>query len=124
MEKILYVDDEPINLKLFELAFKSQYQVFTALSASRGLEILEEHSGIPLVISDLRMPVMDGLEFIKVIKERYPGKICMLLTAYIESEVMLEGFNKELLFRYITKPWNKEEMADNLEEALEKFGTE
>ena len=120
MDKILYVDDEPINLKLFELTFKSHYHVVTALSAREGLEILEKDPGIHIIVSDLRMPEMDGLEFIKVIKERDPQKICLLLTAYIESDVMLEGFNKDLLFRYITKPWNKEEMAETLQAAFEK----
>ena len=120
MDKILYVDDEPINLKLFELAFKSVYHVLTALSAGEGLEILEDNPEIEIIVSDLRMPEMDGLEFIKIIKEQDPHKICLLLTAYIESDVMLEGFNKDLLFRYITKPWNKEEMAETLQAAFEK----
>lgn len=123
MKKILYVDDEPINLKLFELSFKCEYTVLTAMSGKEGLEILGKDPGIDIIVSDLRMPEMDGLEFIKVIKERDPHKICLLLTAYIESDVMLEGFNKDLLFRYITKPWNKEEMAETLRAAIEKAQT-
>ena len=115
---ILYVDDEFINLELLRLTFLNDYEIHTAISAREGLQILENNPGIHVVISDLKMPEMDGLEFIKEIKKRYSDKVCMLLTGYIESEVMLEGFNKELIFRYLTKPWNKKNLKETLDQAL------
>lgn len=118
-KNIIYVDDEPINLELFKINFKNDYQVFTALSAAEGLKIIEEQN-IMVVISDLRMPEMNGLEFIEYIKGRWPHKVCMLLTAYIESDVMLKAINQELIFRYITKPWRKDEVHRIIEAAFAK----
>ena len=119
LPKVLYVDDEDINLELLQLTFRNQLQVYTANSAQEGLEILSDNEDIHVVISDLKMPVMNGLEFIKEVKTRYADKVCMLLTAFLESEVMLEGFNKDLIFRYLMKPWNKHEL---LETILEAYG--
>ena len=73
-----------------------------------------------MVISDLKMPVMNGLDFIKKVKQNDQKKVCMLLTGYMESEVMLEGFNKELIFRYLMKPWNKDELEETIREALNR----
>lgn len=84
------------------------------------MEILESNTEIHLVISDLRMPGMDGLKFIKELKLRKPTRMCMLLTGFVESEVMLEGFNKDLIFRYLTKPWKKETLFEAIEEAFRR----
>ncbi len=120
LPKILYVDDEEINLDLLRLTFLNEFRIITAPSAADGLELLERQPDIRVVISDLRMPGMNGFEFIREIKSRYPEKICMLLTAYMESEVMMEGFNRELLFRYLMKPFNREELKETLHEALNR----
>jgi YesN/AraC family two-component response regulator len=118
LPKILYVDDEAINLDLLRLTFLNELEIITAESALEGLEILQQESDIHVVISDLKMPGMSGLEFIKEIKRNYPDKVCMLLTGFMESEVMMEGFNKELLFRYLMKPFNKGELMESILEAL------
>jgi len=118
--RILYVDDEVINLELLQLTFMNDFQVIVAKSAKEGLKILEQNPDIHVVISDLKMPVMNGLDFIKVVKRQYPEKVCMLLTAYMESDVMLEGFNKELIFRYLIKPWKKDELQETIREALHR----
>ncbi len=116
----MYVDDEEINIKLFDLSLRKEFDIVTANSAQLGLEILEKDVRIGVVISDLKMPEMDGLELIKRIKEGNNNIICMLLTGYIESEVMLEGFNKEYIFRYLVKPWNKTHLISVIKEAFEK----
>lgn len=120
LQRILYVDDEEINLELLQLTFMNELEVLTATSAREGLHILEESPEIPVVISDLKMPEMNGLDFIKEIKKSYPGKTCMLLTGFMESEIMMEGFNKELIFRYIMKPWKKGELMESIKQALSK----
>jgi len=117
---VLYVDDEEINLELLQLTFMDELNVITALSGMEGLQLLEEHPDIKVVISDLKMSGMDGLTFIKEVKSRNAEKICMLLTGYIESEIMLEGFNKELIYRYMMKPWRKNELLENIRKALKK----
>ena len=120
LPRILYVDDEVINLELLQLTYMNDFQVITAESAEEGLRLLALHPEIHVIISDLKMPVMNGLEFIKVVKKKHPEKVCMLLTAYMESDVMLEGFNKELIFRYLMKPWEKEELCETILEALKR----
>jgi two-component system NtrC family sensor kinase len=114
------VDDEQINLELLELTFMNELEVVTALSGEEGLRLLEEHQDVHVIISDLKMPVMNGLDFIKEIKSRYPEKVCMLLTGFLESEIMMEGFNKELIFRYMMKPWKRDELLENIREAFNR----
>jgi two-component system, response regulator, stage 0 sporulation protein F len=120
LPKILYVDDEVINLELLQLTFINSFVVVTATSAKEGLRLLEKYQDICVIISDLKMPVMNGLDFIKIVKQKNQEKICMLLTGYMESEIMLEGFNKELIFRYIMKPWNKNDLEGTIREALSR----
>jgi len=120
LPRILYVDDETINLELLQLTFINELEVLTANSAREGLEILEINPDIQVVISDLNMPVMNGLDFIKQVKQRSKERVCMLLTGFVESEVMLEGVNKEMIFRYIIKPWRRDELMDAILEAIRR----
>ena len=120
LPKILYVDDEEINLELLQLTFMNEFTVITAESAQEGVKLLALHPDIHVVISDLKMPVTNGLDFIKEVKGKDPEKVCMLLTGFMESEIMLEGFNKELIFRYLMKPWNKDELGQTIREALQR----
>lgn len=120
LKKILYVDDEYINLELFKLNFRNDYHVLTADSAQRGLALIR-NDAINVVVSDLRMPGMNGLEFIERIKQCSPEKVCILLTAYIEPNIMLKAINEELIFRYATKPWRKNELSKIIELAFSKY---
>ena len=113
-----YVDDEEINLELLQLTFMNELDVITATSAREGLRILDKDVDIQVVISDLKMPEMNGLDFIKEIKRRSRDRICMLLTGFMESEIMMEGFNKELIFRYIMKPWKKDALMEAIQQAM------
>ena len=120
LPRILYIDDEVINLELLQLTFMNDFEVLIAESAEKGLNLLALNPDIHVLISDLKMPVMNGLDFIKVVEENHPEKVCMLLTGFMESDVMLEGFNKELIFRYLMKPWNKDELKETILEALRR----
>jgi len=118
-KNILYVDDERINLELFRINFKDNYNVVIADSAKQGLSLLKEQD-IKVIISDLKMPEMNGIEFIEKIKSETPEKVCILLTAYIEPDVMLKAINEELVFRYVTKPWKKNDLQGIIETAFDK----
>ena len=120
LPRILYVDDEEINLELLQLSFMNELDVSIATTARKGLEILEANPDIQVVISDLKMPAMNGLDFIKQVKQKNHERVCMLLTGFMESEVMMEGFNKELIFRYLTKPWRKDELLGTIQEAIRR----
>jgi response regulator RpfG family c-di-GMP phosphodiesterase len=119
-KKILYIDDEPINVELFRLNFEKEYEVFTGLSAYEGLGILENED-IKVIVSDLKMPVMNGMEFIEEIKRKSPEKICLILTAYTEPDIIIKGLNEETVFRYMVKPWKKTDLKKAVEEAFERY---
>jgi two-component system response regulator HupR/HoxA len=120
LPKVLYVDDEEINLELLQLTFMDELDVLTATSAREGLEILEVYPEIHVIISDLKMPQMNGLDFIKEVKKRKSDRVCMLLTGFMESEIMMEGLNKDLIFRYMMKPWKRDELMENIQEAFRR----
>lgn len=110
--KILYVDDEPINLKLFELNFKNKYKVLTALSGFEGLDILKSNQDTSVVISDMKMPGMNGIEFIKEAKKRHPSINFYILTGFDITEEIADALNEKLIHKYFRKPFNMKEIED------------
>lgn len=117
---ILYVDDEVHNLNAFKASFRRSFNVFTAESASKALEILKTEP-IHIVISDQRMPVMTGVEFFQSILSDYPDPIRILLTGYADISAVIDAINKGQVYLYITKPWQDDELRLSLEKAFELF---
>ena len=113
LPSILYVDDETINLELLQLTFMNDFQVITASSAQEGLDLLEKHPGIHVVVSDLKMPVMNGLDFIKIVKQQYPSKVCMLLTGYMEYLGPMRLTEVEEVQRRIVEKFRSEPVSDD-----------
>jgi response regulator RpfG family c-di-GMP phosphodiesterase len=107
---VLYVDDEPINLKLFELNFKSKFNVVTALSGDQGLGILASNNSIPVVISDMRMPKMSGLEFIAAAKVAYPTIVFFILTGFDITDEINRALSSKLINKYFRKPFDFREI--------------
>lgn len=120
-EVILYVDDENLNLETFNAVFGRKYNVLTAKSADEAFEILENNSEIKIIISDQLMPMMTGLEFFNIVVKKYPHLVCIILTAYADIDIALTAINQGGIYRYILKPWKKEEMLMAIENALETF---
>ena len=116
--KILYVDDEDSNIYLFRLAFGKQYNLITASSGDKGLEYIIADKGIDLVISDMKMPKMNGMEFIKEVKKIREDLPCAMLSGYEKnSEIDVELANG-LLIDYIMKPFKKEQIYHLVELAV------
>ena len=103
---ILYVDDEVINLQLFEINLSKHYEVITANNGSEGLEILEKNQDIKLVASDMKMPNMNGLEFIKKAKQIYPHLPFFLLTGFETNLEIEEALDTQLILKHLKKPFN------------------
>jgi two-component system response regulator (stage 0 sporulation protein F) len=118
--KILYVDDELINLQLFNIVFSKKYEVLTAENGIKGLEVLNINSDIAVVISDMRMPVMTGLEFIKKSKLQYPEISYFILTGYEITSEIQEALNMGLIIKYFSKPINMSEIDLEIGLALNK----
>jgi two-component system, NtrC family, sensor kinase len=117
---ILYVDDEPENLRIFELGFRRDYEILTATSAEVGLRMLNENP-VALVLSDHRMPGMTGVEFLERVRQLDPKTIRVLVTAYGDSETLGSAINKGSIYKYVPKPWNPEDMDLTLRRGIEVY---
>jgi len=123
---ILYIDDEEANLRVFKNAFFRKFNVLTASSALEGLSIIE-NTDIHLVVTDQRMPEVTGVEFINKAKLLFEGKVLpkfILLTGYSDLEAIMEAVNKGGIWRYLTKPWDQNELKLVLDNALEVYQIE
>jgi response regulator RpfG family c-di-GMP phosphodiesterase len=121
---ILCVDDE-INIlaTLRRLLRKHGYVVHTAESAREGLLILESNA-VDLVISDMRMPEMDGAAFLDIVRQRWPDTVRLLLTGFADIQSILSAINQGEIYRYITKPWDEPELLLIVRRALERIALE
>jgi response regulator RpfG family c-di-GMP phosphodiesterase len=117
---LLFVDDEPSILSSLKRLFRPHgYRIFTGESGAAGLEILEKEH-IDLVISDMRMPGMDGAHFLEQARLRWPSTIRILLTGYADMESTIAAINQGQIYRYINKPWDDNEIVLIVREALER----
>ena len=99
---ILYVDDNPLNLKSFEIVLKKFYNIFLAESATEGFDILKKNK-IQVLVTDQRMPEMTGIELLEKVSERYPEVKRIVLTAYDDSEAVIDAINKGRVHSYLLK---------------------
>jgi serine phosphatase RsbU (regulator of sigma subunit)/FixJ family two-component response regulator len=106
--KLMVVDDEPDNLDLLYRTFRREFQVFKAASGAEALALLEQFGEMAIIISDQRMPRMNGTEFLSRTVSRFPDTIRIVLTGYTDVEDLVEAINAGKVFKYITKPWNPE----------------
>lgn len=109
LPKILYIDDETINLKVFQVLFRNHYQVITCENPYEALQKIEDEN-IDVIITDYKMPGMNGMDLISQIKEKYPQKICMILSGFLESDVVLD---KDKVYAFIAKPLQKEKLLEH-----------
>ena len=117
---LLYVDDDKQNLFLFQSLFGRLYRVFTATSGKEALSILAEHS-IQVLFADQRMPEMNGIQLLERITGQYPDIIRILVTGYSDIDVAIDAINRGSVYRYISKPWNNEEVTTTAKNAVEIF---
>ncbi|WP_448529663.1 response regulator [Raineya sp.] len=115
---ILYIDDEQSNLDIFRISFKREYNVFTAYEPEQAFEILKNNH-IDIVIADQQMPEMSGVEFLEKVLKDYPDSIRIILTGYADIQAVIEAINKCGIYKYITKPWEREDVKMTLEKAIE-----
>ncbi len=122
---ILYVDDEEQALKYFRLAFGKTYEVLTATSAEEAIGIVEREGGrLALVISDQRMPGKSGTELLATVKERVPGAMRLLTTAFAELASAVDAVNKGWVYAYVHKPWQLDDLKVVIRRALEYYHLE
>jgi HD-like signal output (HDOD) protein len=109
-ESILFVDDEKQILDALKRTFfGSGYNIFFAISGNEALDILANRS-IDIIVSDVRMPGMDGYQLLKEVRERYPSTIRVILSGYADEALIVKIQGKGLAKRYLYKPWKNEEL--------------
>ena len=116
--KVLFVDDEDnILTSLKRLMRKQPLQCFFATSAEEGLTILKDEK-IDVIISDMRMPKMNGADFLTQCKERWPKTLRVLLTGHADISATITALNRGGIYRYLSKPWDDQELLDTIEQGL------
>ena len=114
---VLYVDDEPINLRLFTIMFRGVYAIVTKESGIEALEYLENNNNVNAVITDMKMPGISGLEFILKAREKAKNVPFFLLSGYGLTPEIEEAINNNLIDGYFQKPLKK----SKIEEELNKY---
>ena len=117
-EKILFVDDDVNILSSFERQFHGQYEVTTAESGKAALDILRDPGNFAVVISDYRMPEMNGDEFLMDVRELAPGTVRLMLTGQADLEAVVHVVNEGQIFRFLLKPCPPDLMKKNIEDAV------
>jgi putative two-component system response regulator len=118
--KILIVDDEAPNLRLLKRVLGDGYEVLSAASGSEAIAVLSEQD-VSLIISDQRMPGMTGVQLLERSLELRPMAIKILLTGYTDVQALIDAINTGKVYKYISKPWDAEELRLTVKRALETF---
>lgn len=120
--RILCVDDETNVLKALErVFFEDTYTILTATSGESGLEVLRSAAPVQLVISDYRMPGMNGVEFLKQVCSAWPDTVRIVLSGYADTASVLAAINEGRIYKFIPKPWNDDELRVTVANALERY---
>jgi len=117
---VLVVDDEPDILRAFAFNYGDDFQVLTAESGAHGLALLETHEPA-VIVADQRMPAMSGTDFLERSMVLRPDAVRIILTGYTDIDAIVQAINRSRIYRYVTKPWESEELRLTLRRAVEAF---
>lgn len=119
--KMLVVDDEPDNLDLLYRTFRRDFNVLRAESGVMALEVLAAEGEVAVIISDQRMPEMKGTEFLSKTVPQFPDTMRIILTGFTDVEDLVEAINSGQVYKYITKPWDPNELKAVVQRAAETY---
>ncbi len=119
--KMLVVDDEPDNLDLLYRTFRRNFNVFKADSGIQALNVLKTEGEVAVIISDQRMPEMKGTEFLSKTVPEFPNTVRIILTGFTDIEDLVEAINSGQVYKYITKPWDPNELKSVVQRAAETY---
>jgi|WetSurMetagenome_2_1015567.scaffolds.fasta_scaffold01275_12 two-component system, NtrC family, sensor kinase len=118
---ILCVDDEPNVLSSLKRLFMDEpYTILTATSAGEGLELLAQND-VQIVMSDYRMPVTNGVDFLSEVRKRWPNTVRIVLSGYADTASIVSAINEGQVYKFIPKPWNDDELKMNISNAIERY---
>ena len=120
--KLLCVDDERNVLRALERIFMDDdYEILTAISGEDGLAVLADNSDVQVVVSDFRMPGMNGVEFLRQVCEKYPDTVRIVLSGYADTGAVVSAINEGQIYKFVSKPWSDEELRQTVAKAVEAF---
>ena len=119
--KILVVDDEIVICSVIKEVLRNKYQVETALSVKRGFEIISELGPFAVIIADLRMPIMDGIQFLTKVKEYTPNSIRIIFTGKADLKAAINAINEGNVFRFLIKPCSSEMIIKSVRAGIEQY---
>lgn len=119
--KILVVDDEPNILQGFQRQLRKQFDIAVAESGTAALHMLESSGPYAVIVTDMRMPTMNGLELLQRVKQQFPQTIRVMLTGNVDYRTAIRAVNEGSVFRFLTKPCSPEVLAVVLTAALEQY---
>ncbi len=118
MEKVLFVDDEPKILEAYRRTLRKDFKVVSAEGGSEGLQILEAEGPFPVIVSDMNMPEMNGVQFLSEVKKRYPQSVRIMLTGNADQKTASEAINVGDVYRFLNKPCPPDKMTEAINDAL------
>ena len=119
--RMLVVDDEPDNLDLLYRTFRRDFEVLRAESGVEALNVLSSEGEVAVIISDQRMPEMKGTEFLSKTVPDFPDTVRIILTGFTDVEDLVDAINAGQVYRYITKPWDPDELKHVVDRASETY---
>ena len=121
-ERILFVDDEPQMLDAYKRILHREFEVDTAMGGEQGLASIRDRGQYSVVISDMRMPGMNGAQFLAQVRQRTPETVRMLLTGYTDLDAAMDAVNEGNIFRFLTKPCDKQVLTTAITAGLAQYG--
>jgi len=119
-ERVLCVDDDPRILGAFRRQLEEQFDLVTATGGREGLELIDSQGPFAVIVSDMRMPEMDGVQFLAAVKEKAPKSVRMMLTGCADLDTAIEAVNEGNIFRFLTKPCLPEQFARAIQAGIDQ----
>jgi response regulator RpfG family c-di-GMP phosphodiesterase len=120
-EKILFVDDEENILHSLKRELRKRYDISTTSSGAEALKVMQHQGPFAVIVSDMRMPVMNGIELLTMVKDLYPDTVRLMLTGNADQETAIEAVNKGAIFRFLNKPCSTPTLVMALALALRQY---
>jgi serine phosphatase RsbU (regulator of sigma subunit) len=120
-DKILFVDDDANLLASFRRQLRKQFQIETAIGGSEGLDLVEQNGPYSVIVSDFRMPHMDGIEFLTRVREIEPDTVRIMLTGNADMQAAIQAVNEGNIFRFLTKPCSADVLGESLNTGIEQY---
>lgn len=120
-ERILFVDDEKFVLETFKRNLRRHFEIETADGPMSALKLLESSGPVAVAVTDLKMPNMNGVELLRVIRERWPDTVRIMLTGHADIDTAISAVNKGAIFRFLTKPCAPDALVTAITDGLRQY---